>query len=49
MVIGGIAVNNVEGMVLEGKFPEKVLLGMSYLRHVEMSEKGGVLMLLQKY
>jgi aspartyl protease family protein len=49
VVLGGIRVNHVRATVLEGDFPTQVLLGMSYLQHVEMSEKGGVLMLLQRY
>ena len=49
VVMGGIRVNHVQAMVLDGAHPGTVLLGMSYLQHVEMSEKGGILMLLQKY
>ena len=49
VVLGGIRVNHVQATVLEGDFPDTVLLGMSYLEHVDMSEKGGVLMLLQRY
>ncbi|MCZ6830665.1 MAG: TIGR02281 family clan AA aspartic protease [Gammaproteobacteria bacterium] len=49
VVLGGIRVNQVQASVLEGRFPATVLLGMSYLEHVEMSEKAGVLMLLQRY
>ena len=43
--VGGIAVENVRASVIEGDYPSSVLLGMSYLRHVEMRESGGVLML----
>ena len=43
--VGGIEVNNVEAMVLEGNFPTTVLLGMSYLRHVKMEEQNGILSL----
>jgi hypothetical protein len=35
--------------VLDGAFPQKILLGMSYLRHVKMEESDGVLMLTSKY
>jgi len=49
VVLGGIRVDKVQGTVLEGDFPDTVLLGMSYLQHVEISEKGGVMMLLQRY
>jgi aspartyl protease family protein len=47
--LGSIRVNKVEASVLQGDFPESVLLGMSYLQHVEMREKSGVLMLLKRY
>jgi aspartyl protease family protein len=47
--LGSIRVNKVEASVIQGNFPESVLLGMSYLQHVEMSEKSGVLMLLKRY
>ena len=41
--IGGIAVNHVEATILEGTYPETALLGMSFLRHVKLSENGGVM------
>ncbi len=47
--VGDITVNNVQASVLEGAYPETVLLGMSYLQHVEMQEKDGVLMLIRKF
>ena len=47
--VGGIRVNHVQGSVLEGAFPEVVLLGISWLQHVEMSEKDGILMLVGKF
>lgn len=43
--VGGIQVNNVEASVVEGDFPATILLGMTYLRHVKMSEADGVLSL----
>jgi aspartyl protease family protein len=46
--VGGIRVNRVRSSVLEGAFPEMVLLGTSYLQHVQMSEKDGILMLVGK-
>ena len=49
VAVGGIAVNNVAAAVLEGSFPHEILLGMSYLNHVTMEEKQGVLSLQQKY
>jgi aspartyl protease family protein len=47
--VGGLVVSHVEASVLEGSQPETVLLGTSYLQHVQMSEKDGVLMLLRKF
>jgi aspartyl protease family protein len=47
--VGGIAVSSVQASVLEGAFPETVLLGMTYLQHVELSENGGVLSLTARY
>ncbi len=41
--VGGIRVDNVAAIVAEGEFPRTVLLGMTYLRHVEMQEANGVL------
>ena len=35
--------------VLEGPHPEMVLLGTSYLQHVEMREKDGILTLMRKF
>ncbi len=43
--VGGIRVENVEATVIDGDYPSIVLLGMSYLRHVEMRESGGILSL----
>ena len=43
--VGGIKVENVEATVIDGDYPSTVLLGMSYLRHVEMRESGGILSL----
>ena len=47
--VGGILVNHVQASVLEGSHPDIVLLGMSYLQHVEMREVDGVLSLISKY
>ena len=43
--VGGIQVDNVPAMVVEGDYPATVLLGMSYLRHVKMQEHNGILSL----
>lgn len=46
--IAGIKVNNVQAGVLEGSFPQQILLGMSFLRRVKMEESDGVLILSEK-
>ena len=43
--VGGIKVESVQATVVQGSFPNTILLGMSYLQHVEMKENGGVLSL----
>jgi len=43
--VGGIRVDNVEASVVEGDYPTTILLGMTYLRHVSISEENGVLSL----
>lgn len=47
--VGGIAVSFVPATVIEGDYPEVVLLGMTYLQHVGMREDNGVMYLRQKY
>lgn len=49
VTIGGIKVNNVKAAVLKGDFPQDILLGMSFLRNVEISENRGVMKLTGKY
>jgi len=47
--VGGIRVNNVAAIVLEGEYPLDVLLGNSYLSQVEMRIENGVLLLQSKF
>jgi aspartyl protease family protein len=47
--VGGIRIDHVRATVLEGSHPETVLLGMSYLQHVELMESNGVLSLTARY
>ncbi len=49
VVVGGITVPHVQASVIEGGFPEMVLLGVSYLQYVDMQEKDGVLVLTGKF
>ena len=43
--VGGIRVDNVRASVVDGDFPATILLGMTFLKHVEMQESNGVLSL----
>jgi len=45
--VGGLLVHNVRASVIEGDYPTDVLLGMSWLNHVEMREQDGILYLEQ--
>ena len=47
--VGGIQVDNVPAMVVEGAYPGTILLGMSYLRHVKLQEHNGVLSLSRSH
>jgi aspartyl protease family protein len=43
--VGGIRVDRVRATVAEGEFPSTILLGMTYLEHVDLKEANGVLSL----
>ncbi len=43
--VGNITVNNVLAVVIEGAYPSHVLLGMTFLKHVELREAKGVMTL----
>jgi len=47
--VGDISLRNVEGVVLEGAQPPQVLLGMSYLGRLEISNDGHQMTLRKKY
>lgn len=47
--VGGIELHNVAGVVLEGAQPGQVLLGMSYLGRLEITNNGRLLTLRKKY
>lgn len=47
--VGGIQVQNISATIIDGDNPTTVLLGMTYLRHVELSERDGVLTLSSKW
>lgn len=48
VTVGEITVHQVEAAILEGDLPEQILLGMSFLQHVELSERQGMLELVEK-
>ena len=47
--VGDIALTNVEGLVLEGRYPEEALLGMSFLSRTQMKRDGDTLTLVRRY
>ena len=47
--VGGIRVNNVEAIVLEGEYPLDMLLGNSFLSRLDMNIDNGVMILQSKY
>ena len=47
--VGNILLKNVAGVVLEGSQPSKVLLGMSYLGRLEITNDGRLMTLRKKY
>jgi len=47
--VGGIEVNHVPAMVVEGAYPATILLGMTYLQHVKIQEHEGVLSLSRSH
>jgi len=47
--VGNILLRNIAGVVLEGPQPAQVLLGMSYLRRLEITNDGHLMTLHKKY
>jgi len=47
--VSGIVVSGVEATIIEGDFPRQVLLGMSYLENVSISEEAGIMYLESRY
>ena len=43
--VGDIKFNNVKALVIEGEYPTNILLGMTFLRQVEISEEAGLMVL----
>lgn len=48
ITVGGIKAVNVEVAVLEGDHPSDILLGMSFLQHVEIQKSEGLMTLVSK-
>lgn len=47
--VGGIRVDNVRATVLDGAYPRMILLGMTYLEHVNLQERNGILSLSREW
>lgn len=47
--VGGLRVDGVEAVVIDGGFPATILLGMSYLKHVKIKENQGIMTLYRAY
>jgi len=47
--VGSIEVRNIAATIVLGPDPRRILLGMSYLQHVDMRESDGIIYLEQKY
>jgi aspartyl protease family protein len=47
--IGTIVLNNVSAVVIEGGFPEVVLLGMTALNRLDMKRDNSTMTLIKKY
>lgn len=47
--VGSITLHNVEAVVIQGDYPQKILLGNSFLSRVNMRVDSGVLVLQAKY
>ncbi len=47
--IGDIELRNIQATVLEGAFPQEVLLGMSFLSQLELERKGNLVTLRKQH
>ncbi len=47
--VGGITASRVSAMVIQGNYPSVMLLGMSYLQHVNIRENDDIMYLKSKY
>lgn len=49
VTVGGISMRNIPAVVMDGKFPAQVLLGMSFLGQLEIQRDGAVMRLKKKF
>lgn len=49
VTVAGITAHNVQAAIISGRFPQDILLGMSFLKQVSMQESGGVMTLVQRF
>lgn len=47
--VGGIHVSGVQTFVIDGDFPHMILLGMTYLKHVDLREQNGILYIQSRF
>ena len=47
--VGSVTLHSIPASVIDGDFPEQILLGNSFLSKVEMTEQAGVLVFRKKY
>lgn len=47
--LGGVRLNDIEAVVIEGDSPRRVLLGMNVLSHFEMDQRENLLILRSKF
>ena len=48
MQVGDIKQVNIQAVILGGEHPKDILLGMSFLQHVDISENAGLMVLTSK-
>jgi len=49
VAVAGIEARGIQATVIEGDYPVDILLGMTFLQHVSMEARAGVLTLTQKF
>ena len=48
MSVGEIKRRDVQAIIIDGENPKDILLGMTFLQHVDISEKAGLMVLTSK-